>query len=250
MNKTLLSCLGGAAVALAISPVFAADLRMATKAPAMEALAPVTNWNGFYIGVQGGYQWGRQRETEFRTSTGVFTNLDERWNSDGFVGGGHVGYNFAAGSILYGIEGDFEGADVRGTYQLGNGAGTTFDVNWQSSIRGRLGFFWGPTLLYVTGGAAFADLRNRHLGFGGISLSGDTFSSTETGYTVGAGAEWMFSPAWSARVEYRYTDFGRYGTDVGPASFPAFSYPERAEFHTVRGGISYHFGGLGAPGAY
>ena len=43
-------------LAFAAAPALAADLPV--KAPPM-APAPVWNWTGFYIGVNGGYSWGR-----------------------------------------------------------------------------------------------------------------------------------------------------------------------------------------------
>jgi outer membrane immunogenic protein len=95
---------------------------------------------------------------------------------------------------------------------------------------------FGPTLLYATGGVAFADLRDRLTGPGGV----ETFDRTRAGWTVGAGAEWAISPAWSTRLEYRYTDFGNF-TDVSAVAAPGFSYQHNPTFHTVRLGVSYHF---------
>ncbi len=233
MTAVVSLTVGAAAVASA------ADLpaRLPAKAPAM---VPVYNWNGIYIGAQVGYQWGSNRENEFVTASGAplatFT-----WNSDGVVGGGHIGYNWVvAPNWLIGVEADLEGSGVSGGFQAAAG-GTFFEQDWQGSARGRIGYFTGPVLLYATGGAAFSELKTRHTNAAGISLAGDRFASTEVGWTVGAGVEWMFAPNWTARAEYRYTDYGNYGTDVGPASFPANSYRQDVNFHTVRAGVSYLF---------
>lgn len=58
---------------------------------------------------------------------------------DGFVGGGHLGYNFQRGAIVFGVEGDFEGADLH--KHVRSPAGITsegaIDSDWEGSIRGR-----------------------------------------------------------------------------------------------------------------
>ena len=232
--------------ALASAPAFAADLgRPITKAPAMVAAPVYSGWTGFYIGGQVGYQYGYFRETDFFTGTDLATGFTQRFNPDGIVGGGHIGFNLQTGAFVWGIEGDIEGSGVRGTLNYGGGLGVRFDQRWQSSIRGRLGFTVGNTaMIYATGGAAFSDLRYTYF----TNTATELFTGNQTGYTVGAGIEWMFAPAWSARVEYRYTDFGRFNdqlTIIGGPGNRNITARQEAEFSTVRVGVSYHFGGTG-----
>ncbi len=54
---------------------------------------------------------------------------------------------------------------------------------------------------------------------------------------VGAGWEYGFTPNWSGRVEYRYTDFDTFRNN-STVSFPGFSYEHDPVFHTVRAGVS------------
>jgi len=117
------------------------------------------------------------------------------------------------------------------------GVTTDFDNRWQGSLRGRIGAAFGPTLLYVTGGVAFADLRYKY--FTAVTPV-ESFSETKAGWTLGAGAEFAFSPAWSARLEYRYTDFGSI-SNASLVGSPGFTYDHDPSFHTVRLGVSYHF---------
>ena len=82
----------------------AADLgaRTYTKAP---ALAPVTNWSGFYVGVMGGYGWSDQV-----SAAGITTSSSDL---KGGFGGGTIGYNWQVGpSWLFGLEVDAAGADI------------------------------------------------------------------------------------------------------------------------------------------
>ncbi len=67
----------------------------------------------------------------------------------------------------------------------------------------------------------------------------NTFSETKlhTGYTVGAGVEYMFAPSWSAKVEYMYADLSRQQYFDGVLANTELG----ASLHTVKGGINYHF---------
>ncbi len=71
-------------------------------------------------------------------------------------------------------------------------------------MRARLGYAFGPTLLYATGGLAAAELKSTYFNWPG---TGEGFKRTIYGYTVGAGVEYAFTSALSARVEYRFTQF-------------------------------------------
>ena len=228
------SLLGGLAPNVS-APANAADLPQAMPVKALPSVA-IYNWTGLYVGAQGGYQSGTFRTREYITSTGLPTSLDEQHGTEGWVGGVHAGYNSQTGSIVWGIEADIETADLRAGYRYASGDGTDFRSRWQGSLRGRVGAVWNSLLLYATGGLAFADLE--HVYVPGLNPV-EPFRRTETGWTVGTGAEWMFAPAWRARVEYRFSDYGRI-SNVSPA-FQA-TYRHDPQFHTVRAGVSYSFG--------
>jgi outer membrane immunogenic protein len=233
------------------APALAADLgRMPAKAP-VTAIAPPAPvyWNGFYVGAQFGYGWGNDHTQEFATATGLPTGFDRGFDSSGIVGGVHAGYNHQIGAFVLGIEGDFEGSGNSGGFTVGApvaaggigaaaGNGTDFNSRWQASLRGRVGYATGRTLIYATGGAAFADLGYSYF----TPAVRETFRSTETGWTAGAGIEWAFAPAWSTRLEYRYTDFGQI-TNSSTVAFPGSTFQHDPNFHTVRLGVSYRFGG-------
>ena len=55
---------------------------------------------------------------------------------------------------------------------------------------------------------------------GGVPVAFTTFGHHSDGYTVGAGAEYMFAPNWSAKLEYMYYNFGS-TTFLTPAVSPA-----------------------------
>jgi outer membrane immunogenic protein len=98
-----------AAIALIGTPAFAADV--AVKAPPSPLPAPVSNWTGFYAGLNAGASFGTTT-TNFNVSpvSGLFfagkaVNTPGLAFSDqlypaAFVGGGQVGYNWQFSPLI------------------------------------------------------------------------------------------------------------------------------------------------------
>lgn len=228
-----------AAVVVFTGSVFAADLPPG-EAPS-EPTAQVVNWTGVYIGGQLGYTWGQMRYDPYFGSNGF------GFTADGVVGGAHVGYKWQTGQFVLGLEGDAEGTSFSNSniaadsYFPGYLFGTKIDL--QGSIRGQVGYAWDSLLLYATGGAALADLRNTY-SFGPYH---DSFSMTRAGWTVGAGLEYAFDHNWSGRVEYRYTNFGTFSTTPVKTFGPGFYFNHHETEEAIRIGFSYKFDTLAAP---
>ena len=64
------------------------------------------NWTGFYVGLNAGYGFG--------TSTWTFPAVDCP-NQAGFLVGGTLGYNYQVGSFVFGVEGDYDWSNVKGS---------------------------------------------------------------------------------------------------------------------------------------
>jgi outer membrane immunogenic protein len=210
MKKILLATV--ALVALgATAPTLAADLaaRPYTKAPPYVA-APIYNWTGFYIG---GHVGGAFRGDDNNVLGG---------SSDGtFMGGVQVGYDYQfSPNWVMGLEANYSFKDTNGVFANRN----------LGSVTGRLGYTWGPTLLYAKGGYAWADTRFTN-GFGG--------DGGRDGYTVGAGLEYLFTQNWSGKIEYQYYDFGNVNVFDNTG---AFAGRFRNDEHTIKVGLNYRFG--------
>ncbi len=95
----------------AAAPALAADLPqpMAPQAPAayVPVVAPVYNWGGIYVGINGGWGWGNGKWTT-GTNTGTRYLFSANANDNGGVVGGTVGANFQTGEFVFGVEGDWD----------------------------------------------------------------------------------------------------------------------------------------------
>ena len=135
-------------------------------------------WTGFYAGAHAGYGWAFDEPSPFDVSGGVL--------------GMHAGYNYQMGQAVLGIEGDYSGSWMEDSQSTG-GARVTLDVDYLASIRGRLGYAVGNSLLYGTIGYAWAEAGTSGLGVGR--------STDFDGLVLGAGMDYKFAPDWSARLE-------------------------------------------------
>jgi outer membrane immunogenic protein len=185
------------------------------------------SWSGFYIGAQAGYAWA---DTD--AASGPFSGFNETfaYSSEGFIGGGHVGYNWQAHNVVFGIEADLEGSDISETGFGSLGTPQTTSVDWLGSVRGRLGWAVDRTLFYATGGWAFGDVE--------VATPFATYGNTRHGWTAGAGIEHAFTDRVTARVEYRYTDLG--SDDFSSAALNSIDESD-VTFHAVRAGVSLKF---------
>ena len=217
MKKILLASV--AVLALSAVSASAADIqrRQAIPAKAPVYVAPIYNWTGPYIGIYGGGGWGR---SDFSTpiSSGPF-------NTSGVVLGGTLGYNYQMGQAVFGIEGDAGWSNIRGSTPC---IGTTCETrnNWLSTVRGRLGLAVDRFMPYVTGGAAFGDIKTSVAGIGDAR-------TTKAGWTAGGGVEAAIAGPWTAKAEYLYVDLGRGGSILGSDS--------KFQSHIVRAGLNYRF---------
>ena len=235
MKKFLLAT--AALVALGSASAVAADLpaRTYTKAPVYAA--PIYNWTGFYVGAHIG---GAFTDNNGIGVAGFTTNS----NRGSFLGGGQVGadYQFSP-NWLVGIEGNISGLD-RNNRSVFNGAGAGFtdrSSDWLASVTGRLGYVWGPGVIYGKGGVAFRDNANVAAFTGPGAPTPSFVTRNDTGYTVGGGVEYMFAPAWSAKLEYQYYNFDNTNVTSAGAGLPVPGASFRDDLHTVKLGVNYHF---------
>jgi len=206
-------------------------------------------------------------------------------STSGFIGGGQLGYNWQPGylnnNLVFGFEADIQGVvstgnttrSVNTISPLSNGGSLLNSMNangnmdFFGTVRGRLGYLAMPNLLvYGTGGLAYGNVSySVNLAQNGLNASGTAsqiawgsgyYSNVQVGWTAGGGAEWMFMPNWSAKVEYLYYDLGdnnlainttASGLGTGAAAplnaltpFTSSNIQGHTTGNLVRAGVNYH----------
>lgn len=218
----------------------AADLgpysnRQRWDAPQASYYPTAFRWSGMYAGLQAGYGWTNTDAISTSIGTGISQGFS--YGSSGALGGAHLGYNWQSGNFVLGAETDLElsGISGSGVGSLGGGHATSLD--WQGSLRARLGFTTGSTLFYATGGLAYGGISiDRSATPTNTPFTGDSF--WKTGWTLGAGIEHAFTQTISARIEYRYTDFGQM-TFTSPGA--GISDTSDITQSAIRAGLSFKF---------
>jgi outer membrane immunogenic protein len=185
------------------------------------------NWTGFYVGVNAGYGFGDSKWSAVPTANN---------KPKGVLAGGTVGYNYQVGSIVYGIEGDFDWSDVKGNANCAIAVVCSTQSDWLATFRGRLGYAFDRWLPYITAGGAYGNVK-ASVSVPALGLSGSS-SSSQFGWTAGAGLEYAFLSNWSAKIEYLYVDLGNFNTVPAPL-VNNVSFKE----NIVRAGLNYKFSG-------
>jgi outer membrane immunogenic protein len=201
----------------------AADLpRRPSPPPAYKApIYTAYNWTGFYLGINGGGGFGHSAWD----TTGGF-------DLSGGLVGGTAGFNWQTGQWVFGLEGDVDWSNIKGSTTVACPLGCQTANSWLSTVRGRVGYAFDRFLPYITGGLAVGDIRATTPGFAGNT-------NTNAGWTVGGGLEFAIVGNWTAKAEYLYVDLGKNncGLNCGVAATDNVSFTS----HIVRGGINYRF---------
>ena len=235
------------AALVASAPAAAADMPL--KAPPVPMYTPT--WTGTYIGINGGYGWGTTNHTDiFGITTGTFSQ-------SGGIAGLTYGGNWQSGQWVLGFESDFDWADINGNFSSAalcsvNGGTTCFTkIKEFSTERMRAGIDYQGWLLFATGGVAFARVNAGQTPCGpvpvGVGIGGGNSCNEEwrTGWVAGVGAEKMFLPHWSAKIEYLHYDLGNAIQYMPTAVAGGVDVRVLERGDMVRVGINYQFDLLG-----
>jgi outer membrane immunogenic protein len=221
--------------------------------------------------------------------TNVLFNDSFRHAPTGWIFGGQIGYNYQVSSWVFGVEADWQWSGQKDTVNTGcssPGTPAHFAIGGSGfgqcltdeqkltnfgTARARGGFVVNDSLWYVTGGAAWATVKDNYTfngscnplifpGFCGAPtnlgpfLGGAAgFSHTKTGWTIGGGVEQrLWGSNWSAKLEYLYVDLGSvtdtfgvalnplyFGVALAAASAMSVTSSYRVTDHIVRVGLNY-----------
>ena len=247
--------LAAAAALLLAGTAVSSAADMAVKARPMVAPAPIWSWTGIYIGGHVGAGWGTTESTLTGATitppvgapvAAAFTLPFSQTQSSGFLGGVQAGANWQTGWAVLGVQGDFAGADIKGSSPCLIVLNCRAKTDWLASVTGRIGaVVLDRGLVYAKGGAAWQNTRHDVdlPTFGPIGGNLTSREITHFGWTVGLGTEWMITNNWSAFVEYNYYEFDKknYGFVLAPLPAVTINADLRNTLSTAKVGLNYKF---------
>lgn len=170
---------------------------VAAFAPAAAMAQDAGSWTGAHVDAIAGWD-------QVKIEDGIAPGVD--YSKDGVVYGGGLGFDYDTGSVVLGADAELTGSTAKDCQTITT---TTYCLKTGRDIYAgaRVGVAVGDardTLLYFKGGYTNAQFKaDATTGTTTVSSSTD-----EDGYRVGAGVEHKFSDTMSAKVEYRYSDYG------------------------------------------
>ncbi len=258
-----------AAVAAAAAPAAADEMSYGVTRPSG---APIYNaygfynWNGFYLGLNGGGHWSRDSDSANLGVNTLFSKVNASTVNaalpftnaqSGWAGGGQAGFNWYLYGFVLGVEGDItslSGTSTRNavvSLAVPSQQVTLTDTvsdRWIATYRARFGFAFDRVLVYVTGGGAAANWSITHayadnLGTGATSIQ---LGQTRYGFGAGGGVEYAIGPGWSVRGEFLFASFGSVPSTLSfqttPTKGATVSYGDSLTESIARAGINYKFG--------
>jgi outer membrane immunogenic protein len=241
--------------ALALAPAKAADTYRSDGAGSLKDVpfVSVASWSGFYVGANGGFGWnGSSTPVKYDGPGTGGGDTFPAFQPEGGFGGGQIGYNWRRERVIFGVETDLQGSGISDNFHAftpSRQIAARDNLDWFGTIRGRLGYAFDSSLIYVTGGFAYGQIDERIDVIPGTTGAFVQRNNVGTGFVMGAGMEYALSPAWSIKGEYQFIDLGS-GNLTGfntTSHLPRFTNDLDNTFHTVRIGLNYYAGAVYQP---
>ncbi len=164
------------------------------------------DWGGVYFGIGVG-------RLDISVEDPIANPSPTNATPSGTIFSGFAGFNRQRGNFVFGFEADGSVGNVSDT-NAPFGFLTPVEMEFLATVRGRVGFASNQTLVFATGGVAFASFEITS------GLGGPVVSEQFTGFTVGTGIDQMLDEDLFARLEYAYFDLGdespTFNTILGP----------------------------------
>ncbi len=203
--------------------------------------APPAAASGFYVGGHVGYLFGTGTATFADPVPGPTAGGTTAYGA--FAGGVQAGYeHYFPSRWMLGLEADmsFPSAEDLAqvlSYRATGTASANQQLEYLASLRARVGYAidrWTP---FVSGGIAWASVRNERID---LTTGNDdaTPSNVRVGYALGAGLDYRLDARWTARAEYLYTSLPLAGFSFAQPS----RYDSLYDLHRLRVGLNYKFG--------
>jgi outer membrane immunogenic protein len=239
MKRLCLGLLGLTLTGAAALSANAADI----YTPGLKDGPYVPNWGGAFVGLHAGGIWGTDdvKDVDHLNGGAKFS-----FDPSGAITGGQLGYNWQRGQFVLGIETDFGYQGMSAKKPDPNFPAATFsgvESGFYGDIVARLGYAFDRSLVYALGGYAMTSgqtfVDNTAGPFGGGRAFTGAFDS---GWTVGAGVEYLINPSFSLKVEYKHFDFGTENAVLVTPANGNFRYSNDLTADSVTVGVNFLFG--------
>jgi opacity protein-like surface antigen len=206
--------------------------------------ARLWDWTGFYAGFHVGNAGVRNDWKDVVGPLAGAQPFDGQFTSGGILRGAQLGYNYQRNRIVIGLEADVDSTDIDGPARCAIAVYVcNAKIDALGTITARFGYAYDKFLFFGKAGAAWAhetlDLTPSPK-FGATSLYLGT--QLRWGWTVGAGAEYAFTPTMSAKVEYNYLDLGDIGAGMTDQSGSALTVTLAQQVHLIKLGLNFKLG--------
>lgn len=245
--------LGAIAAAALVASAGAQAADLPVKAPPVAPVAaPIVNWSGFYVGAHAGIAWSRDLLT-FNVPDVTGSTEDFRFTPSSFIGGGQIGFQSQVEQWVFGIEGTWSGLNLHGSRQsilLPDATLVSFKVDEIATVVGRFGYAWDHAMFYAKAGYAAARVGIHAFDTASLAIGDDR--AWRSGWTLGAGIEYMVVPGIVLGLEFDFYDLqfdNKQG--VGFSDGTTFQISaSNADIYAVTARLSYLFNwGKGKPPA-
>ncbi len=246
-----------------------AALAAVASAPVQAQEKALDRWSGTYLGINAGYAWGDSRARGHVPSGSNMASwaidsadavLNGNFNSDGGLAGLTFGVSRQTGQFVLGIEADFGHFGLGGKRDTGVLLVThsvrgidEISADWLATLRLRVGYAFGSSLIYATAGPAFSNASvSRAMDWSSDLCSAGEFGlkrchagkkDFSAGWTAGGGIEHALSDRWAIKAEYLYADFGEAKFTTVSQNFSSQYVRHSIDLgtHIARAGVNYKF---------
>ena len=217
------------------------------------------DWSGLHVGITGGgvidgHDPGFSYENVDAATQALLPHGADLTSNGGLVGG-EIGYDVETGGWVVGLEGDLSwtnfgdnatriipGDPTIGLPQLT--FATNYQMDWISTVRGRIGIPLDHFLIYGTGGLAFADVSmNQTVTVGNLGQLAGSTDKTKAGWTLGGGAEYALCDNITVKAEALWFDLGSISLNAAAPQLTnsSLDVDQKIEGVVARAGIGYKF---------
>jgi outer membrane immunogenic protein len=233
----------GSVAALALIVGGAAQAADMPAAPIVKAPPPpVIDWGGFYLGGHAGYA---ASDVRFNFTDDVPNSENLHFAPSSFIGGIQFGAQWQFDQWIMGVEGTWSGLDMQRTVASTVTAGEVHSIKIDETATAtiRLGATWQQMLFYAKAGYAAARMNIHSVDPNPVPALTADDTRWRSGWTAGAGAEYMVFPSVVVGAEFDYYNFnfdntgGLYNDGVTPYGVGQ----SNGNIYAVMGRLSYLF---------